>query len=140
MAGSYRIVDEPAPSALSRLVVNPFWIVMAGMIGPSFLAGIVPEPHLLVLAWFGLNSFALSSPTRIAEIAWIAAGVAIIAGFRYLPYPLWRAGMVELDALRAWLPYLSILYSALVLTVLYRLFLYQIGPFHLYRYLHRDRA
>ena len=32
-----------------------------------------------------------------------------------------------------------ILRSAVDLTVLYRLFLYQIGPYRLYRYLHPDR-
>ncbi len=141
MAGSsYRIVDEPAPSALGRLAVNPFWIVIAGMVGPSFLAGIVPEPHLLVLLWFGFNSFALSSPTRRTEIIWIAAGVAIIAAFHYLPRHLVISGALELDTVRAWMPYLWILHSAVVLTVLYRLFLYQVGPYQLYRYLNPDRA
>ena len=139
-ASSYRIVDEPAPSALGRLAANPFWIVIAGMVGPAFLAGIVPEPQLLVLLWFGLNSFALSSPTRRAEIVWIAAGIAIIAAFRYGPDYLWQSGLAELETLRAWIPYLSILYSALVLTVLYRVFLYQVGPHQLYRYLNPDRA
>jgi hypothetical protein len=138
-AGSYRIVDEPAPSALGRLAFNPFWIVIAGMVGPGFLAGVVPEPQLLVLLWFGLNSIALSSPTRRAEIVWIAAGMAIIAGFLELPGRLRPAGAIGLDAMRAWLPYLWILRSAVDLTVLYRLFLYQIGPYRLYRYLHPDR-
>jgi hypothetical protein len=137
-ASSYRIVDEPAPSALGRLAVNPFWIVIAGMVGPSFLAGVVPEPQLLVLLWFGLNSVALSSPTRRAELLWIAAGIAIIAAFIYLPDRL--SGRVGLDTLRAWMPYLWILRSAVDLTVLYRLFLYQIGPYQLYRYLNPDRA
>jgi hypothetical protein len=139
-AGGYRIVDEPAPTALGRLAVNPFWIVIAGMVGPAFLVGIVPEPQLLVLLWFGFNSFALSSPTRRAEIVWIAGGVAIIAAFHYLPARLGQSDTVDLDVLRAWMPYLWILHSAVVLTVLYRLFLYQVGPFQLYRYLNPDRA
>jgi hypothetical protein len=138
-ASSYRIIDEPAPSALGRFAVNPFWIVIAGMVGPSFVAGVVPEPQLLVLLWFGFNSLALSSPTRRAEIVWIAAGLAIMGAFRYLPDRLLLSGTVGLDTLRAWLPYLWILRSAVDLTVLYRLFLYQIGPYQLYRYLHPDR-
>ncbi len=140
MASSYRIVDEPAPSALGRLAVNPFWIVIAGMVGPAFLGGIVPEPQLLVLLWFGLNSFALSSPTRRAEIIWIAAGMAIIAAFHYLPRHLVQSGTLELGVVSAWMPYLWILHSAVVLTVLYRLFLYQVGPYQLYRYLNPGRA
>jgi len=138
--GSYRIVDEPAPSALGRLAVNPFWIVLIGMLGPGFLAGIVPEPQLLVLLWFGFNGVALSSPTRRAELLWVAAGMAIIAVFRYLPDDPQQPNAVELDSLRAWMPYLWILRSAVDLTVLYRLFLYQVGPFQLYRYLNPDRA
>jgi hypothetical protein len=138
--GSYRIVDEPAPSALGRLAVNPFWIVLIGMLGPGFLAGIVPEPQLLVLLWFGFNGVALSSPTRRAELLWVAAGMAIIAVFRYLPDDPQQPNAVALDSLRAWMPYLWILQSAVDLTVLYRLFLYQVGPYQLYRYLHPDRA
>ena len=138
--GSYRIVDEPAPSALGRLAVNPFWIVLIGMLGPGFLAGIVPEPQLLVLLWFGFNGVALSSPTRRAELLWVAAGMAIIAAFRYLPDDPQQPNAVALDSLRAWMPYLRILRSAVDLTVLYRLFLYQVGPYQLYRYLHPDRA
>ena len=136
---SYRIVDEPAPSALGRLAMNPFWIVIAGMVGPSLLIGTINEPQLLVLVWFGVNSFALSSPTRRAEIVWIAGGMAIIGVFFYLPERLWLSGRVTLDSLRAWMPYMWILRSAVDLTVLYRLFLYQIGPYRLYRYLHPDR-
>jgi hypothetical protein len=138
--GSYRIVDEPAPSALGRLAVNPFWIVLIGMLGPGFLAGIVPEPQLLVLLWFGFNGVALSSPTRRAELLWVAAGMAIIAVFRYLPDDPQQPNAVGPDSLRAWMPYLRILRSAVDLTVLYRLFLYQVGPYQLYRYLHPDRA
>jgi len=137
---SYRIVDEPAPSALGRFAVNPFWIVLAGMLGPGFLVGVVPEPELLVLLWFGFNGVALSSPTRRAELLWVAAGIAVIAVFIYLPDHLRLSGTVGLDTLRVWLPYLWILRSAVDLTVLYRLFLYQIGPYRLYRYLNPDRA
>ena len=138
-ASSYRIVDEPAPSALGRFAVNPFWIVIAGMVGPSFLAGVVPEPQLLVLLWFGFNGVALSSPTRHAELLWVAAGMAIIAVFIYLPDRPLQSAAVEFDSWRAWMPYLWILRSAIDLTVLYRLFLYQIGPYRLYRYLNPDR-
>jgi hypothetical protein len=139
-ASGYRIVDEPAPSALGRLAVNPFWIVIVGMFGPPLLAGVVPEPHLLVLLWFAVNSIAVSSPTRRAELLWIALGVAIIAAFYDLPERLVLSDAIGRDTMNASLPYLWILRSAVILTVLYRLFLYQIGPYHLYRYLHPDRA
>jgi len=139
-AGSYRIVDEPAPSGLGRFVVNPFWIVLAGMLAPSLLADIVREPQLMVLLWFGWNSFALSSPSRRAELCWIGVDVAVVAAFFYLPERLLLSGSVALDTLRRWMPYLWILRSAIDLTVLYRLFLYQAGPYQLYRYLNPDRG
>lgn len=140
MAGtSYRIIDEPAPSALGRFAANPFWIVIAGMVGPILLIGTIQEPQLLVLLWFGINSFALSSPTRRAEVVWVTAGAAIIGAFHYLPGYLLMSGDVEPHAFRSAIPYLLILRSAVDLTVLYRLFLYQIGPYRLYRYLHPDR-
>jgi hypothetical protein len=139
-AGGYRIVDEPTPSALGRFAVNPFWIVIAGMFVPSLLAGVMQEPQLLVLLWFAVNSFAVSSPTRRAELLWIAGGVALIAAFLYLPERLVEGRTVDVATLLPWMPYLWILHSTVVLTVLYRLFLYQIGPYHLYRYLHPDRA
>ena len=65
--------------------------------------------------------------------------MAVIGVFFYLPERLWLSGRVTLDSLQTWMPYMWILRSAVDLTVLYRLFLYQIGPYRLYRYLHPDR-
>jgi hypothetical protein len=139
-AGSYRIVDEPAPSALGRFAANPFWIVLVGMLLPGGFGSGVHEVQPLVLLWFSFNSFALSSPTRRAEILWAIAGVAVVVAFHYGPFRLMTSGLVDWPTLRAALPYLAILRSALDLTVLYRLFLYQAGPYQLYRYLNPDRA
>lgn len=138
--GIYRIIDEPQPSGLGRVIVNPFWIVIAAMVAPSILRGVLPQPQLLMLLWFGLNSFALHSPTRRAEVAWIVAGFLIAGMFFYLPRQLVVAGAVPLETMRAAIPYVWILRSAIDLTVLYRLFLYQTGPYQLHLYLHPDRA
>ena len=59
-ASSYRIVDEPTPSALGRLAANPFWIVIAGMAAPSLLSDAIKEPQLLVLLWFAVPYVARS--------------------------------------------------------------------------------
>jgi hypothetical protein len=139
-AGGYRIVDEPAPSALGRLAANPFWIVLAGMLLPAAFDGDSYAVQPLVLLWFVVNSFALSSPTRRPEILWAAAGGAIVAAFHDLPSRLLAHDLVDMPTLRAAFPYLEILRSAIDLTVLYRLFLYQVGPYQLHRYLHPDRA
>lgn len=61
----YQIADEPTPSALSRLVVDPFWPVLACM-----MVGGLPG-----LAWLALNGYALGSPTRVRESVICLAGV-----------------------------------------------------------------
>lgn len=61
----YQIADEPTPSTVSRLVVDPFWPVLACM-----MVGGVPG-----LAWLAFNGFALGSPTRGRETLLCAAGV-----------------------------------------------------------------
>ena len=71
--GAYRIIDEPAPSALSRLAVNPFWIVLVGMLLSRWQA--------LALLWFVFNGFALNSPTKLREIGWAAGALVIAIGF-----------------------------------------------------------
>lgn len=54
----YRIVDEPRPGALARVVVNPFWPMLALMLGGTWLAA----------PWFALNAVALGSATKRREV------------------------------------------------------------------------
>lgn len=137
-AGGYRIIDEPAPSALGRYVTNPFLMMIVAMVAPAFLAQVIDYPQLLVLAWFAFNSFALGSPTRGREMVWIAAGAALVLGFHQLLVQTIESGLVDLATMRAAAPYLWILHSAAMLAIFYRLFLYQNGPYHLHRYLHAE--
>ena len=51
MAETYKIIDEPAPSTISRIAVNPVWIFLASLFGGTGIG----------LAWFALNAFAISS-------------------------------------------------------------------------------
>lgn len=138
--GGYHIIDEPAPSALSRFIVNPFLIVLFAMVAPAILAGVLARPQLLFLLWFGLNGFALGSPTRMREMAWIAGGLLLLFGFVELLGWIVAAGLVAEPTMTAALPYLRILHSAALLTIFYRLFLYQHGPYQLHRYLQSARA
>jgi hypothetical protein len=124
--GAYRIIDEPAPSALSRLAVNPFWIVLVGMLLSRWQA--------LALLWFVFNGFALNSPTKLREIGW-AAGALVIALAIRGPLPaLLQDGLGLATFISTW-PYIHILAIALLLTAMYRLFLYQYGSYQLFRYL-----
>jgi hypothetical protein len=137
-AGGYRIIDEPVPSALSRYIASPFLIVLVAMLAPALLAGTIDYPQLLFLAWFGFNSFALGSPTRRHEIAWIVAGAALVLGFRELLILILQLGLLAPPTMTAALPYLRILHSAALLAIFYRLFLFQQGAYQLHRYLHPE--
>jgi len=125
----YRIIDEPAPSALSRFVVNPLWIVLASMF--------VYWPYLprLLWLWFLFNGLALRSPTIRFEIAWIVVGLGLSLALGEVPRWAFEAGLLSGPMLRWLLPYWFTLEIVVVIAVSYRLYLYQIGLYHLFRYL-----
>jgi hypothetical protein len=62
----YRILDEPRPGPHAHLAVNPFWILLASMLGGTWLAW----------PWFIFNALAIGSTTRVKEIALVAVGIA----------------------------------------------------------------
>lgn len=64
MAARYAIADEPRPSAIQGLVVDPMWPLLAVM-----MAG-----GLVGFGWLILNSFAVGSSTRWKETLASAAG------------------------------------------------------------------
>ncbi len=66
MTQGYRILDEPRPGPHAHLAVNPFWILLASMLGGAWLAW----------PWFIFNALAIGSATRVKEIALVALGVA----------------------------------------------------------------
>ena len=53
----YRILDEPRPSGLNTIVVDPMWPLLATMMVGGGIG----------LAWLTLNAWAVGSPTRIRE-------------------------------------------------------------------------
>ncbi|MGH6927657.1 MAG: hypothetical protein ACREEV_05000 [Dongiaceae bacterium] len=127
----YRIIDEPAPSALSRLAVNPFWIMLAGMLLSRWQA--------FAIIWFVVNSFALNSATKGKEICW-AAGALVLALAGREPLQRLLDEQIGRAALIAWWPYVHIVVIAMLLTAMYRLYLYQFGSYQLFRYLKEGRA
>ena len=64
-AGTYELIDEPKPGALSRIAVKPFWPLLGIMLGGAWLSW----------PWFVLNGFAVGSPTRRRELVWAIAGL-----------------------------------------------------------------
>jgi hypothetical protein len=129
---AYRIIDEPAPSALSRLAVNPFWIMLAGMLLPS-------RWQALAVIWFVVNSFALNSTTKMKEICWAAGALAIALAGRE-PLQQFLDDQIGRAALIAYWPYIHIVVIAMLLTAMYRLYLYQYGSYQLFRYLNEGRS
>lgn len=65
MHESYKIIDEPAPTAISRIAVNPVWIFLASLFGGTGIG----------LLWFALNAFAISSASRPRELGLVCVGL-----------------------------------------------------------------
>ncbi len=134
MSGSaYRIIDEPAPTALSRFAVNPFVIILAAMVLSMWQA------QAIALVWFIVNGLALNSATKGREFAWAAGGL-VLALAELRPLPILVYASIGRDAFIAAWPYIHILIIAVLLTAMYRLYLYQIGSYQLFRYLSERRA
>lgn len=57
MTTKYKIIDEPSPGPLARVIANPFWPLLGLMLGGAWLAW----------PWFLLNSHALGSATQRRE-------------------------------------------------------------------------
>ncbi len=63
---SYRIADEPQPTTLSHLAVNPVWPLFGVMFGGAALSW----------SWFLVNGAAIGSPTRRQESSLAIGGMA----------------------------------------------------------------
>lgn len=122
-AHDYRIIDEPQPTKLSHLAVNPIWIMLGGMLGGFWLAG----------PWFVLNSFAIGSATRRKELEWLFYGVlALLAGMLLFGFVAWRVQQRGLDVR---LVRFSVLVVQLIkLGIYYLLYHQQSRSFHLHEY------
>jgi hypothetical protein len=81
----YAIPDEPSPSKLEHLVVDPMWPLFGLMLGGLWLA----------LPWYVLNGIALGSPTRRRE--WLALAIAALGSLLLLVMIAWasEAGWIE---------------------------------------------
>ncbi len=61
---SYAIIDEPKPTAMAHLAVQPVWPLFAVMFGGSWLSW----------PWFAFNAFAVGSPTKWKELGAVCVG------------------------------------------------------------------
>jgi hypothetical protein len=118
--GGYRIVDEPAPAALERLIVNPAWPLLASMFAGAWLA----------YPWFVLNAFALGGKRRFADLGIALAGLLLSAASLFSI--AWLSATEVLD--EQYLPYAQLAPVGLRLIVFYLLFMRQQQSFGLYTY------
>lgn len=116
----YRIVDEPAPTTLEQVIVNPVWPLLASMFAGAWLA----------YPWFVLNAFALGGRRRYSDLAIAASGLGLSALclFAYTVVAD-RELLGEHTA-----PYLLLLPVAVRLVSFYWLFMRQEQVFGLYTY------
>jgi hypothetical protein len=111
----YQVADEPAPSTLARYAVNPLFPMFAFMFAGVWFAW----------PWFAFNSFAVGSPTRRAELAWLAAGLVVPPVVGSLLVAVLPAAA---DA------YIDLLVVVLKLVVVYAVFLLQSRTIEIYEY------
>lgn len=119
-AATYRIPDEPLPSAWSRQVVDPMWPLLAVM-----LAG-----NAVGLAWFVFNGIAMGSPGRRTDWLWAVASL-LLALLVWLGLgALLAAGVLDERSVR----YAALLPVVVKLAVAYRLYLGQTASHELWDY------
>jgi hypothetical protein len=120
MATAYRIVDEPAPSRFSNLVVNPFWALLALMLGGAWVG----------FPWFAFNSVAIGSATVRKELALSFAGLAGAAAIAAFLLHLSDVGTLTRDLI----PYAGTVLILWKLGIGYALHETQAPSFQLYTY------
>jgi hypothetical protein len=118
MPADYRIIDEPAPKALERIIVNPMWPLFAAMFAGSWLA----------FPWFVLNAFALGGRRRFADLG-IALGGWLVSGLILVAIAVLASNMTLSERS---LPYAWLAPVGVRLVVVYLLYLRQLPTFELY--------
>ncbi len=107
----YRIPDEPRPTGMAHLAVDPMWPLLLLMLGGNGLG----------LLWFAINARALGSPTATKEWTYIAIS---LAGSAALAFSLmWGAQQALLSPHALEYAWLSI--DLLQLGIGYVLFIHQ---------------
>jgi hypothetical protein len=117
----YLIIDEPAPSAVSKLAVQPMWPLFALMFAGAWLA----------FPWFVLNAYAIGSIGRARQLAWAAAGFLGTALLFLGLVALVGAGVVPGGAA----PYALLCVVLWKIAVGYALYVGQSPSFELHQYL-----
>lgn len=116
----YRLADEPRPSGLSHMAVNPFWPFLGVMLGGAWLSW----------PWFVVNGFAVGSPTRKKELGIAIGGFALTALLVVTIIGLAGTGRIS----QRGVPYALLSLTVLKLGVTYWLHTLQTTTFEVYEY------
>lgn len=119
-AENYRILDEPVPSPLERLTVNPIWPFFSMMFAGAWLAW----------PWFLVNSFALGARTKRGDIALVVGTVLVTAGVVAGLSALVVSGLLS----EQFQPYALLIPLGLRVTLAYVLYLRQARTFELFEH------
>ena len=106
---TYKIIDESRSPMLSRFVCNPVWVMLITLLSP-----------VIGLSLFAVNSLAIGSPAKYKEWACVIAGLLFFWLCKTIIYPV--------------NPYFDIALSVIRLSIAYRIFLYQAGPYQVFQY------
>lgn len=124
MKDTYRIVDEPRPGALERVVVRPMWPLLGSMLGITVFGWV----------WFIINGIGMGSPSRGKEMGWAAIG--LVGGYIILIglFLTAEALAVPSSSQKMLAPYLMLGMLVWKLFVSYRLQMYQERVYEIYAY------
>ena len=76
MAGEYKILDEPEPSTLAQYAVDPYWPLLATMLGGSWIG----------LPWYAFNAHAIGSATKRSELTWAIASPLVSVAVAFVAF------------------------------------------------------
>jgi hypothetical protein len=119
MTTRYRIPDEPLPTGLAHVAVDPLWPMLAQMLAGSWLA----------LPWFAVNAQALGSPTRARE--WMFVGISLLGSVALV---LGLAVAADNGLEGAWLKVALLSVVCLKLAIAYALYFHQARVFELWEH------
>lgn len=118
--GVYRIIDEPRPSPLAHLTVNPIWPLLGLMLCGGWLAW----------PWFIINAFALGSPAKVKELSLVVLGIAGTLALTFALFAALDAGMLDMQGVR----YAALVFPVWKIGIGYFIYLSQASSFGIYEY------